>query len=286
MQQKAVFLTWPFLLALVVILAALFFMRGSVGASHPDIESRLDHFLCYTDLKPISPEHGMVGLDDQFDAEPVKAQVLDSRLFCNPANKEHGHGHTSIIHAENHLVLYDLRHPKVPNRAVEVDNQFGKGQRLKVGQAVGLFVPTMTVYTLDDGTLGFAPTAELDHFKCYDVKGENVKQKVSVSDEFVPEMSAAGVYAPDMLCNPVVKIHPIDSTTVTRTDILNSDDHLVCYRLRMKQSTHKIMFHNQFESRDETVVDGPKLLCAPSIKRHIDDSNGGHNGNGRKGGRG
>ena len=39
MQQKAVFLTWPFLLALVVILAALFFMRGSVGASHPDIES-------------------------------------------------------------------------------------------------------------------------------------------------------------------------------------------------------------------------------------------------------
>ena len=124
------------------------------------------------------------------------------------------------------FVLYDLRHPKVPNRAVEVDNQFGKGQRLKVVQAVGLFVPTMTVYTSDNGTLGFAPTAELDHFKCYEVKGENVKQKVSVSDEFVPEMSAAGVYAPDMLCNPVVKIHPIDSTTVTRTDIQNSDDHL------------------------------------------------------------
>ena len=293
MRQKSLFIASTFLLALVVSLAALFSMQGSANATHPDIDpGPLDHFLCYTDNKPYSPDD-TVGLHDQFDkykvnGDPiwVKAKALDSRLFCNPANKEHNGSRTGIVHAENHLVLYDIRHQKIANRAVEVDNQFGNAQRLKVGQAVGLFVPTMTVYTLSDGSQDFAPTADLDHFKCYEVKGENVKQKVSLNDQFIPEMTPAGVYAPVMLCNPVAKIHPIDSTTVNRTDIQNPDDHLVCYRLRMKQSTHHVTFHNQFESRNDTVVEGPNLLCAPSKKRHLDDGNGGNNGNGGKGGRG
>ena len=61
MQQRTVFIAWPFLLAFVVSLAALFFMQGSAGATHPDIQpGQLDHFLCYTDKDPVSPKDGMV----------------------------------------------------------------------------------------------------------------------------------------------------------------------------------------------------------------------------------
>ena len=159
-----------------------------------------------------------------------------------------------------------------------MSNQFGS-QRLKVGQPVGLFVPTDKGVKQSDGTLSFAPTNDLDHFKCYDVKGQRVKQKVSLSDQFIPEMAPAAVYAPVLLCNPVMKLHN-DLTTYVQYP----DDHLVCYEIKMEQSTHDLLLKNQFElDQRSTAVEGPVLLCAPSKKRHLEGGNG---GNGGKGGRG
>ncbi|MCZ6866778.1 MAG: hypothetical protein O7E55_05550 [Chloroflexi bacterium] len=160
-----------------------------------------------------------------------------------------------------------------------MDNQFGKEQRLKVGRAVGLFVPSQKFVTYSDGSSGFAPTTDLDHFKCYSVKGESVKQMVQLGDELI-KMTPAGVYAPSMLCNPVVKVHATDGSTAVRTNIQNPDDHLVCYKVRMAQSTHEVMFHNQFEPERTTVIEGPNLLCVPSLKRHLTDGNGGKGGRG------
>ena len=284
MRQKAVIIAPPLLLALVVSLAAMFFMLSSADA-HDVTDTAtgpLDHFLCYTDKQPVSPD-AIVGLQDQFDeAGLVEAQVLDSRLFCNPANKDHKSpdGTTqgaTINHIENHLVLYSLRHPKVPSRAVKVSNQFGE-QQLKVGQAVGLFVPTAK--SLPDGS-DYGPTTDLDHFKCYNVKGHSVKQKVALGDQFIP-MTPAGVYDPVLLCNPVIKVH---KQVEFRPQHPGPDNHLVCYKVRVKQSTRESAYHdllltNQFEELRPTVVYGPNLLRVPSLKQHLDGGNGGKGGRG------
>ena len=65
MIRKKVFIASLVLLALVSSLAGLFFMQGNADASHPDIApGPLDHFLCYTDKDPYSPDT-IVGLKDQ-----------------------------------------------------------------------------------------------------------------------------------------------------------------------------------------------------------------------------
>ncbi|MBI3798303.1 MAG: hypothetical protein HY268_15230 [Deltaproteobacteria bacterium] len=119
----------------------------------------------------------------------------------------------------------------------------------------------------EQATAGISAPTNIDHYKCYKVRG-NAFAPMPVAglvDEF--EVDADIVATPVMLCNPTSK----DSAPVLRTD-----RHLVCYKIR---GTHKITsalkldVHNQFSPNSQIMKAAPteRLLCVPSDKFCIND---------------
>jgi subtilisin family serine protease len=131
-------------------------------------------------------------------------------------------------------------------------------------------------YTVSDGQGATAsatvnvtvnPVYDLDHFKCYEVKGEGFKPRpvVVLSDQFHEERVALG--KPDVLCNPVDKRHGD-----VHEDIDDPSAHLTCYRIRdagegdsAKFSSREVEVENQFGSQT-LELKRPRTLCGPSSK--------------------
>jgi hypothetical protein len=113
----------------------------------------------------------------------------------------------------------------------------------------------------------------LDHFNCYDVKSEPGFQSfdVELRDQF--ERRMVTVVKPLMLCNPAAKCVNGDCTQV-----LNPDDHLVCYETKDSRGTpsferREVIVTNQFGQRQRlTVFSRANLLCVPSLKAHVNSS--------------
>jgi hypothetical protein len=120
----------------------------------------------------------------------------------------------------------------------------------------------------------------LDHFKCYDVRAQDNFQPVHVTltDQF-EKAQGVEVLRPVTLCNPVVKCvdnktpstHPTDPDC---TQIINPDDHLVCYETKDDLGTpqferREVIVSNQFGKEQRlTVWRRKNLLCIPSLKAH------------------
>ncbi|HEV8487788.1 MAG TPA: hypothetical protein VGV87_29875, partial [Blastocatellia bacterium] len=111
----------------------------------------------------------------------------------------------------------------------------------------------------------------LDHFKCYDVRSDAnfTPFEVELHDQF--ETEVVTVVKPLLLCNPVVKCVDGDCTQV-----LNQDDHLVCYETRDSRGTtnfekREVIISNQFGQQQRiTVLRRANLLCVPSLKALAD----------------
>lgn len=111
----------------------------------------------------------------------------------------------------------------------------------------------------------------LDHFKCYDVQPPTnfVPFDVTLRDQF--ETQDVRVLQPVSLCNPVIKCLKGDCT-----QMLNPDDHLVCYETIDERGTpefekREVEVSNQFGQHQKlTVVRRKNLLCLPSLKAHLD----------------
>lgn len=222
-------------------------------AAKPDPE--LDHFKCYRSQSDNPGNIPPVLLTDQFGHS--EAQVLKSSRFCTPVQKEHNGVITPIKDRDAHLEFYDIAVADTPP-LVEVGNQFGPKQRLEVGHALYLVVPTQKI---QPGNHPFPQN--LDHFKCYEAFGEPVSIPVGLRDQFGEEPQVK-VVDPQLLCNPTEKIH-----NNIETPILNPLDHLVCYRIENTIPLINGAFvRNQF-GQESLHLDIADLLCLPSTKKVI-----------------
>ena len=118
----------------------------------------------------------------------------------------------------------------------------------------------------------------LDHFKCYDVRAEQsfLPFRVTLTDQFEEEQVL--VERPVTLCNPVVKCIDHDNNPFTPLDcgqVVNPDDHLVCYETR-DDSAHPnfdrraVIVSNQFgQSQRLMVLRRTNMLCLPSLKAQV-----------------
>ena len=116
-----------------------------------------------------------------------------------------------------------------------------------------------------------------DHFKCYDVRAEDgfLPFDVTLVDQF--ETEPVMVKRPVTLCNPVAKCvddhNPL--TPPDCTQVLNPDDHLVCYETRDASANpiferREVIVSNQFGPEQRlTVLRRTNLLCVPSVKKLV-----------------
>ena len=228
----------------------------SIGIGAPERQQqpgfRLDHFKCYR-AEGDRPADVPVVLTDQFG--PSEAHVLKTSRFCTSVEKKHGDILTPIMDKDAHLEFYDIESQGETPSLVEVSNQFGPKQKLEVGRAAYLAVPTQKI---QPGNHPFPKN--LDHFKCYEVFGERVDAVISLRDQFgeEPDLKA---YEPQLLCNPTEKIHHGEETPIT-----NPLDHLVCYHLEGTRPLIEGAFvRNQFGAHS-LHLDLADLLCLPSKK--------------------
>lgn len=262
--------------------------NGSSGEVSATINgtSTLDHFKCY-ELERGNTVLDLVFLLDQFgirDQYYERDIVGGSRIFCNPTRKIHGTSSTGIQNLMNHLTWYDLK-PVFPRkfeeRAVMVWNQFApNGERLLVKEPKFLAVPTHKA-TVDGIEQNLPVPENLDHFKCYDVKGEKIEAQAQLQDQFdrMPPgnentFENVRVKRPEYLCNPTYKAHftgwnQAHAPQWNVTTIQHPEDHLVCYSLDdTKKMVKNVVGHNQF-GEEQMRTKEPKLLCVPSTKQVI-----------------
>ena len=234
--------------ALIVAAAAV-----SVGA--PTLSAannlKLDHFWCYIVSSQTPQASPTVIVQDQFQTATVS--VGEPLQFCNPVQKTIGSVVTPIVDITDHLTMYNLTTaaPLPTPQTLIATNQFGDTQ-FTVDKATTIMLPT------EKNNLGF-PTG-LDHYLCYPVNGPSVGQKATLTDQF--QTKNVTVTKPAFFCNPVAK-----TFGGTTTRIQNASAHLVCYNLRLKQSTNSrdVNILNQFET-DIFTLTTTQLLCAPSTK--------------------
>ena len=117
----------------------------------------------------------------------------------------------------------------------------------------------------------------LDHFKCYDVRPEEgfLPFTVTLTDQFEEERVL--VMRPLTLCNPVAKCVDDNnpSTPLDCSQVVNPDDHMVCYETRDDSGNHfekrEVIVSNQFGQQQRlTVLRRTNLLCLPSLKAHVE----------------
>jgi hypothetical protein len=215
-------------------------------------EKPLDHFKVYPATG--SSLNDEVLLVDQFVT--LNTTVLDPWFFANPVTKFYNEQVTFPANWNHHLTFYDLSYEAPPEAQwnVEVDNQFGKGQKLVVSGPLYLAVPTQKY------PLGMP--VGLDHFLVYYVmQCDPFTADVGLTDQWTD--STRYVDFAMYFANPVQKTH---GSTVT--EIMN-DEHLVFYYIQGgTYSTTGLQIANQFGDRlidvNEDIAEN--LLGLPSEK--------------------
>lgn len=96
----------------------------------------------------------------------------------------------------------------------------------------------------------------LDHFKCYEAKGNPPNVAVDLQDQFGAE-SGILVEKPEFFCNPVDK---------NGEGIRNPAAHLTCYKIKANGEERNVVTTNQF-GEQTLEVEKSELLCVPSEKR-------------------
>lgn len=212
---------------------------------------KLDHFWSYI-VSTATPQPAVTAtLKDQF--QTVTVSVGSPLQFLNPAQKTIGSVVTPIVDLNDHLTMYNLQTaaPLPTSQTLTATNQFG-AQQLTVDKATTLMVPTQKE------TLRFP--RKLDHFLCYPVNAASIAQPVSLTDQF--QSQDVTVEQPVLFCNPVQKT--IANNT---TRIQNEAAHLLCYNLRLPQSTtsRQVLIKNQLET-DTFTLTTTQMLRVPSTK--------------------
>ena len=226
---------------------------GTVGGPYILAQSALDHFKCY-DAREKRSKHrdSVVVLSDQFGTS--RARLKKAIGLCTPVDKND----EGVSDPRAHLTCYAIRddrkgksRPSSGRDRVEIENQFGR-DRLKIRGAESLCVPSSkSLRRTDPGP----PPAQLDHFKCYGVKGDRrgPRQVVTLVDQF--DKARVKVGRAELFCTPVSK---------NDEGILRPDRHLVCYGIQPRDRVGKtVVVRNQF-GRAFLRVKKAESLCVPS----------------------
>lgn len=292
-------------IAIVILLTSL--ATGQTSAQTPGdnprttdldrVQKVLDHFKCWTVNG--GPVDRVAYLHDQFDFERNAAgqleptfetvRVLDPTVFCNATQKIHGDNSAGINDVNDHLTCYDMEELEDPDgfdpRPVEVINQFGTAT-LQVEFPIGLCVPTQKLTVQLPGATpqpGGDFPKRLDHFKCYQVIGQPVNERVELQDQFDRlffdgEFEDVEELQPAILCNPAQKVVFRGFTAATLTSnaikwevtaVKHPAAHLVCYFIQPRETiTASLEIKNQF-GQQHLFAGTSELLCVPSLKREV-----------------
>jgi hypothetical protein len=238
-----------------VLVFCLLFVLMSLSVS-----ARQNHFKLYV-VKSDPFEPIVVKLKDQFDKEPYKVKLTSIAYFANPVEKRHGAATHRIAFPNAHLTWYKFKTDVEPvKRMVKIKNQFGE-QKLVLGEAVFLAVPTQKVEP------GSAFPREFNHFKAYKViEGDFKPVYVGLKDQFDERPIKVKVFKPFLFCNPVVKFRKDKDI---RTPIFNEHYHLTCYLIDPKGMASKtprsISIVNQF-GKNRLYPQHYFVLCVPTDK--------------------
>jgi len=201
---------------------------------------------------------GVSTSDRFFPASTVK--VRQAKRLCAPVNKN-GEDPTAPTHP-GHETFYTIKQtaPKFERKKdipITVANTFG-GQSfpnltVDLVRADRMLVPTSKALTGPN----FPPplSVNLDHFKCYRVRGARFRRSnVSVETQF--GSLTVAIKRPRDLCVPVDK---------NGEGIFNGALGLMCFQVRTTPQTSKHVFtNNQFE-QDAYDIFGVRDLCVPAF---------------------
>ncbi|MFC1981633.1 hypothetical protein ACFLVN_05280 [Chloroflexota bacterium] len=266
---------------------ALGFLSGGGSATAQEPPYVLDHFKGYkikTDTNQPPAANPFVVLQDQFDRRLQKwelKKVGTADMFFNPVEKtvvtaSGTEINTPIKDERNHLTRFPIASiadmPAETTRwNVQVQNQFGKMQKLLVGPATYILVPTEKNPVA--GQSDNFPD-NLDHFKWYPaIRGKPVNIKVTLDDQW-GTWEDVMVLTPVAFANPVRKIHLLSSAAaggdINISEIQHPEAHLVAYKLEGPQSSSDpitAIINNQFVQTQNIAVLEGNLLLVPSAKR-------------------
>jgi hypothetical protein len=224
------------------------------------VQVDVKHFMCYEPLKIRVGQN--VTLVDRF--RETSGVIDNLKRICNPAAKNEEDLDTLAF--PDHLASYEVDAPAISKFTVNVTNQFGT-RAIELQRVVRLLVPT------SKGALGNPPGNPsgppnpplIDHFLCYNAKGQAVNQTVTVDDQFNPTNGlVADVRQPETVCVPVNKnnegfVHPNGALGPA----------LACYDVRTtpnrQEYTGNFVMNNQFTGgNQERELHGPRELCLQS----------------------
>jgi len=233
-------------------------------------EQPLNHFKTYWAEWPLEPPPQWepplpvdVQLEDQFVT--INATVWEPYLFANPVEKWKMVGkeevRTPIWDPKDHLTLYYIDSWADPQEwDVEVTNQFGINQVLRVAGPFYLAVPT--------GKLTPDWPTDVNHYLVYDVYyKEYPMEDICIWDQFIEGETT--VYEPYLFAVPAQKTHPPGGPV---TPIVG-DDHLLFYWIDGIHPLNKynLPVVNQFgEQYLDVFEDEYNFLGVPSQKVSVE----------------
>jgi hypothetical protein len=226
---------------------------GTLGGPYVLAQSALDHFKCYRVREKRSTHRNpIVVLTDQFGTS--RAVVKKAVSLCNPASKND----EGVSDPRAHLTCYAIRddkrnkhRPGSGRGQIMLTNQFGD-QKVRIRDAETLCVPSSkSLLRQDPGS----PPAQLDHFKCYGVKGDKrgPRERVDLVDQFGKARVKVGRI--ELFCTPVSK---------NDEGILRPDRSLACYGIHPRDRVGRtVIVRNQF-GLALLRVKKSEMLCVPS----------------------
>jgi len=126
--------------------------------------------------------------------------------------------------------------------------------------------PLLVVANEVSGTTTIYAIVPLDHFLCYEARGEKVKNvRVDLEDQFGFQ-GQVKVKKPKLFCNPVAK-----TADGRFTEISDVTAHLTGYKIKDRDNDVKrrVLVGNQFGPEQRLRVKEPKLLLVPSEKNGV-----------------
>lgn len=224
--------------------------RAQIGT----VPDSVDHYKTYKVVPMTFDLNIPVFLEDQFGPEEMIVKRLEQ--FANPVNKNNEGVYFPDLHYSWWRIEPTVPLPAYPTYDVIVGNQFGQGQRWKLGRPLWLLAPA----SKNDPTGGPIPRG--DHYKCYEALDAPVLQKpVDLFDQF--GQRPAHVDTARCLCNPVRKYHGGQYYPHRYPDT-----HLACYRIDPLAYDRFPMWRDQFYQGQLQILNDC-WLCVPSSKQIV-----------------
>ena len=247
LRQGSLFLALP-------LLAVFALLPATEVAAQPDPSTlTINHFSVYL-IGDAAPPIGVpLTLVDQFETSDHLLGGLE--FFAVPVNKNA----EGIPDPFTHLNWWKLTTGiEDPIRRVVVQNQFGD-YTLDVFNAEYLLAPSLK------NNSGGDPIPDThDHYKCYEVVGDDVVFGAQIQDQF--GFGSEDLFRPAYLCNPAEKILA-DGTSFPVT---KPEEHLVCYWVNPTPTSQPplVITQDQFGIWPVEVTQRV-MLCVPSLKDQV-----------------